>query len=763
MLRKEDARLLRGRARFVDNVQLDRMAHGAFVRSPLPHAEVVAIDASRAMAAGAIAVLTARDLPFNDQPWIVRYWHSSIRNGLPKFLALDRVRFVGEPVAFVVATDRYRAEDFARLVDVDYRPLPAIATIDDAIAAGSQLLHSEWIGNIAATFEHRHGDPARALAGSVRRARRQFRFPRQAPVPLETRGVVAEFDVGRDALTIRLSTQPHYNVRQNLSTLLELPEENVRVIAEDVGGGFGSKSRPYAEEIIVAHASRILNRPVKWIEDRLENLQATTHSRAMNVALEIGCDEQGGLTALKAEISADIGAYVFTSGIATAEVAAAHIAGAYRFPNIAVAVRCIGTNKTPMGTYRGAGQPEAAFALECLLEVLAKEIRMSAADLRARNLVRPQEMPYRVGTSLLGHDLVYENGDFPGTFATALRESGYTDEVEIAASGERVAYGIGCGVETGGLVNFESARVRADPDGSVAVTSGMSSQGQGQFTTYAQVCAKALGVPFQSVAVRLGDTDLIPFGRGAFAARGAVMGANAVLGATQRLRTKVIEYAATLLQCPASTLDIHDGEITRCDGGSTDLSIAKIARAVGPGGPLFAGEAVLEASFVYEAKHPLTSGFSVQVAKIRLDPHTGFFRIEDYLVTHDAGRALNRMIVDGQVVGAVADGIGGAVLSEMIYDASGQPLTGSLADYLLATAPEIPAIRVVHADSPSSTNPLGVRAVGEGGIIPVAAALTNAVARAIDPVRTGHEVVLFSLPLKSDRVLAACQRAGLLL
>jgi carbon-monoxide dehydrogenase large subunit len=355
MLRKEDARLLRGRARFVDNVQLDRMAHGAFVRSPLPHAEVVAIDASRAMAAGAIAVLTARDLPFNDQPWIVRYWHSSIRNGLPKFLALDRVRFVGEPVAFVVATDRYRAEDFARLVDVDYRPLPAIATIDDAIAAGSQLLHSEWIGNIAATFEHRHGDPARALAGSVRRARRQFRFPRQAPVPLETRGVVAEFDVGRDALTIRLSTQPHYNVRQNLSTLLELPEENVRVIAEDVGGGFGSKSRPYAEEIIVAHASRILNRPVKWIEDRLENLQATTHSRAMNVALEIGCDEQGGLTALKAEISADIGAYVFTSGIATAEVAAAHIAGAYRFPNIAVAVRCIGTNKTRWEPIAGLG------------------------------------------------------------------------------------------------------------------------------------------------------------------------------------------------------------------------------------------------------------------------------------------------------------------------------------------------------------------------------------------------------------------------
>jgi carbon-monoxide dehydrogenase large subunit/6-hydroxypseudooxynicotine dehydrogenase subunit gamma len=491
-------------------------------------------------------------------------------------------------------------------------------------------------------------------------------------------------------------------------------------------------------------------------------LQATTHSRAMTLDLEIGCDAQAGLTALKAEILVDIGAYVFTSGIATAEVATAHIAGAYRFPNISVAVRCIGTNKTPIGTYRGAGQPEAAFALECLLDVLAKEIALSAAELRARNLVHPQDMPYSVGTSLFGDGLVYENSDFPRTLAAALRESGYTEKIETARSGERIAYGIGCGVETGGLVNFESAHVRAHADGTVGITSGMSSQGQGQLTTYAQVCAEALDVPFESISVRLGDTQLVPFGRGAFAARGAVMGANAVHGAAQRLRSKVIAHAATLLQCSATELDIHSGEITHRDGRSTDLTIGKIARAVTPGGALFAGEAALEASFVYEAKHVLTSGFSIHVAKIRLDPETGFFRIEDYLVTHDAGRALNRMIVDGQIVGGVADGIGGAVFAEMIYGADGQPLTGSLADYLVATAPEVPPIRVMHVDSPSNTNPLGVRAVGEGGVIPVAAALTNAVARAIDPTRTGHELALFSLPLKPDRVFEACQREGIL-
>ncbi|HEY6993693.1 MAG TPA: xanthine dehydrogenase family protein molybdopterin-binding subunit [Xanthobacteraceae bacterium] len=760
-LRREDAGLLRGRARFVDNVHLDRMAHGAFVRSPFAHAEIVAIDAARALAAGALVVLTARDLPFNDQRWIVRYWHPSIRNGLPKFLATDRVRFVGEPVAFVVALDRYRAEDFAPLVEVEYRPLPTIASIESATAEGAMRLHPEWSRNVAAEFEHHHGDAARALGASAHRARRRFHFIRQAPVPLETRGVVADFDAERRSLTAWLSTQPHYNARQNLASLLGLSEHSVRVICEDVGGGFGSKSRPYAEEVIVAHASRMLRRPVKWIEDRLENLRATTHSRAMDVDLEIGCDANGSVTALKAEILVDIGAYVFTSGVATAEVAAAHIANAYRFPDISIAVRCIGTNKTPIGTYRGAGQPEAAFPMECLLDVLAKEIGLGAAELRARNLVHPEEMPYRVGTSLFGNELVYENADFSRALATALEAAGYSEQVEIAADGDRIAYGIGCGVETGGLVNFESARIRVDPDGTVAVASGISSQGQGQFTTYAQVCAEALGVPFDCVSVKLGDTDLVPFGRGAFAARGAVMGANAVLGAAQRLRAKLLDHAAVLLQCRAAELDIEKGRLKFRDGRATDLTVGAIARAVAPGGALFEGDAALEASYVYEARQPLTSGFSVHIAKIRLDPRTGFFRVLDYLVTHDAGRALNRMIVDGQVVGAVADGIGGAMLSEMVYDADAQPLTGSLADYLVSTAPEIPRVRVLHVDSPSSTNPLGVRGVGEGGIIPVAAALTNAVARAIDAARTGHEDALFTLPLKPERVLAACRRAGL--
>jgi carbon-monoxide dehydrogenase large subunit len=759
-LRREDARLLQGRGHFVDNIHLDRMVHAAFVRSPVAHAEIASIDKSRALQAGAIAVFTAADLPFHDKNWIVRYWHKSIRDGLIKYLASDRVRYVGEPVAIVIAPDRYLAEDFAQLVDVKYSDLLAVTTIEDAVAENATRIHPEWVGNVAASFTQARGDSSRALEQAQHRLRRTFTFVRQAPVPLETRGVVADFDGTRQTLTAWISTQPHYNVRQNLSTLLGIPEANVRVIAEDVGGGFGSKSRPYPEEIVVAHASRVLGRPVKWIEDRFENLQATTHSRSITVDLELGCDAAGRFTAIKADLRVDIGAYVHTSGIATSEVAAAHIVNAYRFPNVDIAVTCIGTNKTPIGTYRGAGQPEATFAIECLIDVMAKELGLTASALRARNLVAPADLPYATGTTLMGMPLTFENCDYPDLFARALAASGYREEIETDDAGRRIAFGLACGVETGGIVNFESAQVRLDPDGTVSVSAGMSSQGQGQVTTYAQVCAAALGVTLDRVSVKLGDTHLLPFGRGAFAARGAVIGANAVHGATLRLRAKVLGLAATLLQSEPDRLDIAGDAIVFRDGQPSMLTLAAVAQAFQPGGALFDGEPALQEFFVYNAKSPLTSGYSVHVAKVRVDPRSGFFDILDYVVTHDSGRAINAMIVDGQIVGAVADGIGGATLSEMIYDAQGQPLTGSLADYLVATAPEIPRVRIVHVNSPSRTNPLGVRPVGEGGIIPVAAALTNALARALDPVGTGHEQELFTLPLRPDRVYAASRSAG---
>ncbi len=761
LLRREDKRLLTGRARYVDNIHLDHMVHGTFVRSPMPHAEIVSIDASEALAAGALCVLSAKDLPFNGKPWVTRYWHSSIRGGTPTFLPVNRVRFVGEPVAFVVADDRYNAEDLAALVQIEYRELPPLATTQDALAPGAPQLHPDWVNNVAAKFSYAGGDAARAMAGSAHRARRKFNFARQTPLALEPRGLIADFDGTRDRLTVWMSTQAHYNVRQNLATILDIPEYQVRVVAEDVGGGFGAKSRTYQEEIVVSHASRLLRRPVKWIEDRFENLQATTHSRAIEVDLELGCDSEGRFTALKAELTLDVGGYVFTSGVMTSEIAGAHLVNGYRIPNFGVDVQCVGTNKTPIATYRGAGQPESCFPTECLVDVLAKDIGMSAVELRRRNMVRPADLPYEPGPTLLGCKMRFESGDFPAMLEKTIEVSGFTERVEVEPDGSRVGWGLACGIEAGGFVNFETAHVRVDPRGTVSVFSGMSTQGQGQLTTYAQVCAEALGVDVAAVNVQMGDTQIVPFGRGAFASRGAIFGANAVHGAALELRGKILAHAGTLLQADPSELKVVRGRIVLSDGRPTELTLAEIAQAAGPGGSLFSGEAALEARYVYRNEQPITYGLSVHAAKVRLDPRTGFFKLLDYVVSHDAGRSLNAMIVEGQVVGGVVDGIGGAMFSEIVYDESGQLLTGSLADYLVATAPEIPIIRLVHMETRPTTNPLGVRGIGEGGTIPVAATLANAIARTIDPEKTGHEPALFALPLKPQRVFAACQAAGL--
>lgn len=759
-LRKEDERLLLGGGRYVDNLHLDRMVHGVFVRSPIAHAKIVSIDPAAALAAGALAVITVSDLPFADKPWVVRYWHDSIRNGLPGFLARDRVRYVGEPVAFVVAADRYVAEDLAGLVEVEYDALPALGSTGAALAPGAPRLHDDWVDNIAASFEHSQGDADSAMAAATHRVRRSFSFARQTPLALEGRGVVAQYDYGNEGLAVWMSTQAHYNVRQNLASLLDLPEYQVRVIAEDVGGGFGAKSRCYPEEIVVAHVARLLRRPVKWIEDRFENLQATTHSRAIDVDLELGCDDTGHFVALKADVKVDIGAYVYTSGIMTSEVVPAHIANGYKIANVKVGVRCIGSNKTPIATYRGAGQPESAFPIECLVDVLAKEIEVSALALREANTISPSDLPFLSGASLAKIPVRYESGDFPALIAQAVADSGYHELTEVNLDGSRSAWGMACGIEASGMVNFETALIRIDTGGNVMVFSGMNTQGQGQLTTYAQVCADALGVDFERVQVRMGDTQLVPFGRGAFASRGAVFGASAVHEAALKLRREVLRYAAILLQCEASDLHLARGFIRRLNGELTALDVGAIAQAVMPGGPLFEGYSALEAQHVFKADQPLTYGLSVHMAKVKLDPRTGFFMIVDYLVAHDAGRSLNPMIVAGQVIGGAVDGIGGALFSEMVYDEDGQLLTGSLADYLVATAPEVPRIRLSHTETRPGTNPLGVRGIGEAGVIPAAPAIANALARAIDHQHTGHELPLFTLPLKQERVYSALRAAA---
>jgi carbon-monoxide dehydrogenase large subunit len=757
--RREIERLLKGQACFTDDVHLDGMLHAVFVRSPVAHARINGIDSSAALAAGALLVLTAEDLPFIDRTFNLRYASPHIRGGLPSFLARERVRFVGEPVALLVAPSQYLAEDLAALVTVDFEELPVLGTVTEALDSAASPLHPEWTGNVAAAFTRTIGAPDVALRNCAHRLERNFEFGRQAPLPLETRGCVADFQASDGSLRVWSSIQTHYTLRDTLAHALDLPPQQVRVIATDVGGGFGSKSRPYVEDVVVSHASRVLRRPVKWIEDRFEHLQATTHSRASATQLEVGFDAQGRIEALKARLVVDIGAYVFSSGIITAEVAASVLAGAYRVPNLSIEVLCVGTNKTPLGTYRGAGQPEGALPLECMVDMVARTVGKSAMEVRHLNIIRPEDLPYRVWAPGEGVTGEVESGDYPLMLDRAAAGSGYSEGTEVLATGERCAWGMACGFEMTGYVNFESAKVRINVDGSVTVWSGMSAQGQGQSTTFAVVCAEVLGVAVESVSVHMGDTDLVPFGRGAFGSRGAVLGANAVAGAGRLLREKVLAAAAALLRRPEADLEISAGEVL-AKGDPSGVTLKNIAAAVGPGGPLFAGEPALEAHHVFDHKNRLTFALSVHAVRTALDPRTGIVRLLDYFVVHDAGRELDPGVVEGQIVGGVAEGIGGALLSEVLYGDGAQPLTCTLADYLVATAPEIPRIRVDHVTTLPTTNPLGVRGVGECGVIPVAAAIANAVSRAIGGQAIGHEESLFKVPISPPAVLAALARAA---
>lgn len=752
--RREDARLLEGRARFVDDVHLDRMVEGVFIRSPIAHGRIVRIDSSAALAAGAHLVLTADDLPFGDRKFLLRQTNQHIRGGWAGFLARGVVRYVGEPVAFVAAADRYLAEDLAELIEIEYEHLAAIDSTQSALKAGAPLLHHAWPGNVAAEFVRATGDPVQAMAAAPRRLKRSFSFGRQVPLPLETRGCIAAFDHSDDSLTLWVSTQTHYQVRQNVAAMLDLPEHRVRVQAQDVGGGFGSKSRPYPEEIVVSQASRMLGRPVKWIEDRFEHLQSTTHSRAVDTTLEVGFDDCGKLLAVDASITTDIGAYVFTSGIITSEMAAAAMAGPYFIPHMQAAVRCIGTNKTPLATFRGAGQPEGTFPLEVMLDLVARELGMSCADVRRCNLLAPAQLPHPIWAPRHSVNQV-DSGDFPALFEKAITSSGFTEKRQALHGPEVTAWGIACGLELTGSTSLESARISIEPDGQILLFSGMSSQGQGQATAYAAVCAEVLGVEPDRVVVRMGDTHLLPFGRGAFGSRGAVVGANAVHGAAERLARRAIDLAARWHGVVPQQLIFREGAVHDTSGDHPSVSLQQLAASVAPGGTLFDGCMRLEAEFVFDTRERHTYAMSVHAARVAVDLTSGFVRVLDYYVAHDCGRPLDAALVEGQVLGGVAEGIGCALLSELLYDEQSQPLAGTLADYLVATATEVPRIRIDHLETVAGTNPLGIRGIGEAGTIPAAPAIVNAIARAICETGINYQQSLLRLPVKPAAVLQA--------
>ena len=746
--RREDPRFLRGEGRFIDDVTLPGLLHAAFLRSPHAHATLTRVrtDAARTMP-GVVAVFTHADLArwmkplplFGaPPPGLAAAVKFDIRQAPQYALAKERVRYVGEIVAMVVADDRGRAEDAVEAIEVEYAALPAAADMLSAAEAGAPLVHPEWGTNVAVAFRHAIGNADRALASADVVIEETFRIQRYVGMPLEGRGVVAAWDRRDGALTTWNSTQVSHFVQQGLVTALELPPHRVRVIAPDVGGGFGTKASGYAEDALIPIAARVLGRPVKWIEDRREHMMAAAHARHQTHTIRLGARRDGTIVGLADRISLDLGAYNVW-GIVLPYNTVAHLIGPHRIRDMSVDVKAVVTNKTPNAPYRGAGRPETVFAMDRAVDCLARALRLDPADVRRKNYIRPDEMPFDFGMPYRdGNPLVYDSGDFPAALESALSAVEY-DRVRKEQDGLR-ARGVWRGVGISGYVEgtaigpFESARVVLDAAGRVQVMTGAVCSGQGHETAFAQVAADTLGVPLDWVTVTGGDTATVPFGIGTFASRSGVTAGNSIVDAARQIRTKVLAAAGALLEASPEDLEIEDGRVFVRGAPQSAVDFARIVQAAIP---TFAKPGVVTPDFDATAYHhvpTVTFASAVHAAVVDVDRDTGAVKLVRYVVVHDCGKVLNPIIVDGQVHGGVAQGVGGALFEDMAYDAEGQLLAGSLMDYAVPVASDLPSIETVHLEYPSPRNPLGMKGLGEGGAISPPAAIANAIDDALAPL-----------------------------
>ncbi|HZQ65216.1 MAG TPA: xanthine dehydrogenase family protein molybdopterin-binding subunit [Gaiellaceae bacterium] len=718
--RREDDRLLRGRGQYLADLEVEGQAHVVFVRSPFAHALIHGIDVAEASAApGVVAVLTAADVPPGPLPpflWdtppekLVAALQPELRPCHPPLLA-ERALYAGQAVAAVVAESRYAAEDAAELVLVDYEPLEAVPTIHRALAADAPVVHDGWDDNVAVRFVVEKGDADAALRDASVVVRERFEIQRQAPLPLETRGALAVFDAPTGELTLWSATQNSHPLRRAVSRVSGLPIEQVRVIAPDVGGGFGGKGVLYPEDLLVALAAIRLGRPVKWVEDRLEHMQSAIHAREQVHELELGLDEDGLIVALRDRILVDTGAYN-PLGLVIPYNTIAHLMGPYRVPAFEATAEGVITTKVPTAPYRGAGRPEAVFAVERALELGARRLGLDPLELRLRNLVRPEEMSFETGILYRdGVPLVLDGGDYPALARRAAELVGW-DGVEPAADGRLVGRGLALYVEGTGIGPYEGARVELRADGRVEVRTGACSQGQAHQTVLAQVCADALGVDPELIDVVGGDTQGLEKGWGTVASRSAVVAGNAVAQAAAQVRER-----------------------------------------------LAAGEPAPLVETAYFEPPTVTWSAGAHAAVVAVDEETGEVEVLRYAAVHDCGREINPMVVDGQVRGGIAQGIGGALYEEVHFDDDGQLLSGTLADYLLPTTEEIPPVVLESVETPSPLNPLGLRGVGEGGAIAPPAVIANAVEDAL----AARGAVVRRTPLTPDavRALAAGATPGL--
>jgi aerobic carbon-monoxide dehydrogenase large subunit len=768
--RREDPRYLRGEGRFVDDIKLPGMLHVAFVRSPHAHARIAAIhtDAARRLA-GVAHVLTFADLERWMKPLPL---FGAIPPGLaarvavtmkqPHQLAMcrDEARHVGEIVAMVLARSRAVAEDGCELIEVDYEPLPALADVEAAARPDAPVLYPAWGDNIALSFKTGFGDVEAAFRQADARVRERFVIPRYVGMPIETRGVVAQWDPRDGTLTTWNGTQVVHFVQQGLVAALGLPPHQIRVIAPDVGGGFGTKANGYAEDLLIPAAAILARRPVKWTEDRREHMMGSAHARAQVHDIEIAARRDGTMLAVRDRIWVDLGAYN-SWGIVLPYNTVAHLLGPHRVANLDVECLGVVTTKTPNAPYRGAGRPETVFAMDRIVDCLARELAMDPAELRRRNFLSAADLPYELRIPYRdGNPLVYDSGDFKAGLEAALRAVGYdalrAEQARLRAQGIHRGIGISSYVEGTAIGPYEGATVRLDAAGHAVVATGACCQGQGHETSFAQIAADALGIPLEAVTIVGGDTAAIPFGVGTFASRSAVNAGSSIHEASGRVKDKLVAAAAALLEAAPADIEVADGIVTVRGVPGSATPLASVIRAAIP---TFAKPGVASPDFeatVYHHQPTVTYTSATHVAVVNVDTGTGAVMLLRYLVAHDCGTLINPVIVEGQIHGGVAQGVGGGLLEEMVYDEQAQLLTGTFMDYLVPTAMELPPIETVHLEYPSPRNPLGLKGIGEGGAISPPAAIANAVEDALAP----FGVRVTRTPLGPSVVLGLLEQAA---
>jgi carbon-monoxide dehydrogenase large subunit len=748
VLRRQDPKLLTGAGSFVADVKRPGMLHMAILRSPHAHARLRRLDATAARTlSGVSLVLTAADIAGRAQPLPVLRQGRRLRSKPYPVLPADTAIYVGQPIAAAIAGSRAAAEDAVERIEAEWEPLPAVVTMADALRPDATVIHPEFGDNVANRLVHQTGDVETGLREADVVLTREFRIGRVSALPLEGRGVVAEYDRDTERLTLWYSSQAPHLFRTILASTIGFPEHRIHVITREVGGGFGMKLHYFPEEVLAALATLQLRRPVKWIEDRLESFVGSTHAREQVIELTVGARRDGKITAVRAKITGDVGAHLHTKGASPIGNTADVMLGGYDVVNYAVDMTAVFTNKTPFGAYRGFGAPQAFIAMEGMVDLIAAEIGLDPAEVRMRNLLRPEQFPHM--TPLGGE---YDSGNYPETLRRGLELAGYTrlrdDQRRARAEGKLVGIGVAFPIEIGGQGpckemrdrlgilqgGYEAATVRVDTTGQVTVASGIMDTGQGVNTALAQICAEELGVRYEDVEVVLGDTERTPYSAyGNAASRGTALAGVATLQAARLVRQKVQRIAADRLEASPDDIEIVDGQAMVRGAPARAIPLAAIAHdaylaqrlpeGVGP---------YLEATFVYDPPKYVFS-CAAHIAVVEVDPETWIVTPKAYWVFHDCGTIVNPRQVEGQVMGGVVAGLGEAFFEELVYDGGGQLLTQSLMDYLLPTLNETMPMRLDHMVTPSPVHPTGVKGAAEGGLIGAPATFVCAVADALRP------------------------------